>query len=435
MFTRARFVLATWFSVALLVTLGAIGSAAYILIRNDIDNEINDSLDATRLVVEQPQQTPDRNSDGRSPRNPTGNGNNVSNSGSDDDDYDRLPPGVPADVFLIYTDASGTVYGNPRSIDIDEVDFAKLTAAADGERVTTDVHSDGSHFRLLTEQLGTSGIWIHIGRSLEARDRQLRTLTTVFLVGGLGGLVAAAAGGLWLAGVALRPIRVSYERQQRFVSDASHELRTPLAVLRANSELLQRHPEDTIARNMEQVDAITEEAESMTKLVEDLLLLARADEGAANLAHDPVALGALVEELGRKMEPLAGERQILLRVDAEPVEVDGDRARLRQLGTILLDNALKYTQPGGRVDLKCTQSGKWVELSVADTGPGIPTEEQSKIFDRFVRADSARTRATGGAGLGLAIAKWIAEAHGGRISVESEPGNGAKFTVRLPALG
>jgi signal transduction histidine kinase len=100
-----------------------------------------------------------------------------------------------------------------------------------------------------------------------------------------------------------------------------------------------------------------------------------------------------------------------------------------------LDNALKYTQTGGRVDVLCTQSGRWVEFSVTDTGPGIPAAEQSKIFDRFVRADSARTRATGGAGLGLAIAKWIAEAHGGRISVESEPGNGAKFVVRLPALG
>ncbi|MGE0599047.1 MAG: sensor histidine kinase [Dehalococcoidia bacterium] len=432
MFTRARFVLAAWFSLALIVTLVVVGASAYVLIRRDIDNEINGSLDATRRAIEQSPAIPERTGDGRTPRNGSGN---LSSGQGDDDDYDRLPPGVPADVFIVYTNASGTVYGNPRSIDVDEVDFARLTSAADGQTITTDVHSDGSHFRLLTEQLGTSGIWIHIGRSLEARDHQLRTLTNVFLVGGLGGLLASAAGGLWLAGVALRPIRISYERQQRFVSDASHELRTPLAVLRANSELLQRHPEDTIATNMDQVDAITEEAEAMTKLVEDLLLLARADEGAANLAHDPVPLGALVEDLGRKMEPLAGERQILLRVDAEPVEVDGDRARLRQLATILLDNALKYTQPGGRVELKCTHSGKWVELSVADTGPGIPAEEQSKIFDRFVRADSARTRATGGAGLGLAIAKWIAEAHGGRISVESEPGKGARFIVRLPALG
>lgn len=431
MFTRARLVLATWFSLALLVTLVVVGAAAYILIRRDIDNEINDSLDATRVAVEQPQSGPDRNpGDNRS----RGAANNL-NTAAGSDDYNRLPPGVPADVFIVYTDATGTVYANPRSVDVDDVDFARLCSNAGSSTATTDVHADGGHFRLLTEQLGSSGAWIHIGRSLEARDRQLSTLRNVFLVGGLGGLLAAAAGGIWLAGVALRPIRTSYERQQRFVSDASHELRTPLAVLRANGELLQRHPEETIARNMDQVDAITAESEAMTKLVEDLLLLARADEGASNLAHEPVALGALVEDLGRKMEALAAEREILLRVEAEPVEVDGDRARLRQLAAILLDNALKYTQPGGHVDARCTQSGKWVELTVSDTGPGIAPDEQSKIFDRFVRADSARTRATGGAGLGLAIAKWITEAHGGRISVDSEPGHGAKFTVRLPALG
>jgi signal transduction histidine kinase len=106
---------------------------------------------------------------------------------------------------------------------------------------------------------------------------------------------------------------------------------------------------------------------------------------------------------------------------------------LRQLGTILVDNALKYTPRGGKVNLRTAASGKSVELVVSDTGPGIPLEEQGRIFDRFVRIDSARTRAAGGTGLGLAIAKWIAEAHGGRISVESHPGQGAKFTIRLPA--
>jgi signal transduction histidine kinase len=106
---------------------------------------------------------------------------------------------------------------------------------------------------------------------------------------------------------------------------------------------------------------------------------------------------------------------------------------LRQLGAILVDNALKYTPPGGKVRLLTGAAGKSVELVVSDTGPGIPVEEQGRIFDRLVRIDSARTRAAGGTGLGLAIAKWIAEGHGGRISVESQPGQGARFTVRLPA--
>jgi signal transduction histidine kinase len=276
---------------------------------------------------------------------------------------------------------------------------------------------------------------VHIGRSLEARDRQLRTLTTVFAVGGVGGVALSVAGGLWLSGLALRPIRESLERQRRFVSDASHELRTPLAVMRANGEILQRNPEQTISRNMDQVEAITSEAGAMTKLVEDLLTLARADEGAANLAKEPVPLGVVLEELGRDMAALAAQKGITLTVDVAPVEVEGDRHRLRQLAAILLDNALKYTPAGGSVGLRATQSHRTVELTVADTGPGIPADQQARIFDRFIRADSARTRAAGGSGLGLAIAKWIAEAHGGRIAVESTPGQGAKFTVKLPALG
>lgn len=434
MFARARLVLAAWFTFALVLTLAAVGGASYILIRRDLDQEIDDSLDATLVALEELQAYPERGpGEGRSPRDgapPVGPG--VAFPVDPDYDHDRLPPGVPSDVFIVYTDGAGTVLGNPRDVDIDDVAFADLCDSAAQSSRKSDVSSDSGDYRFITAK-DASGDWVHIGRSLEARDRQLRTLSTVFLVGGLGGVVASAAGGLWLAGIALRPIRASFERQRRFVSDASHELRTPLAVLRANGELLQRHPKDTIAENMDQVDAITAEAEAMTKLVEDLLLLARADEGAANLAHAPVSLGAVAEELGRDMEALATKRGIELRVDAEPVQVEGDRHRLRQLAAILLDNALKYTPAGGKVSLRCYRAGRSVELSVSDTGPGIPLAEQAKIFDRFVRADSARTRAAGGSGLGLAIARWIAEAHGGRISVESDPGHGAKFTVRLPA--
>lgn len=431
MFTRARLVLAASFSLALLVTLVVVGGVAYVLIRQDLDREIDESLEATQAVLSAPNRFPGRDGpgDGRGTREP----GNLVGAFQANDDYFRLPPGIPSDVFIVYTKADGTVLGNPRGVDVAEVDFGRLCdeTAEDGAYANVDV-SDG-HYRFVSEPGLRPDEWIHIGRSLEARDRQLQTLSGVFLVGGIGGVLASAAGGLWLAGMALRPIRTSFERQQRFVSDASHELRTPLAVLRANGELLQRHPNDTIAANMDQVDAITAEAEAMTKLVEDLLTLARADEGEANLSMEPVSFGAVLEELGRDMEALAKDRGLELRVDAEPVEVEGDRHRLRQLGAILLDNALKYTPAGGRVTVRATQSGKTVELSVTDTGPGIPATEQDKIFDRFVRADSARTRAAGGSGLGLAIAKWIAEAHGGRISVESVPGNGARFVVKLPA--
>lgn len=424
MFRRARLVLAAWFTLALAVTLIGTGGVAYALIRRDIDREINNSLNETEQAVAQAQY-PGR--DG-----PGGRDNHDDDFGDDNPSY-RLPPGVPSDVFIIYTDGSGTVLSNPREVDVEDLNFRELcNEAAEYSSHTTDVSSGAGHFRIVSLASAQAGQFIHIGRSLAPRDHQLRTLTIVFGVGGLAGLVAAAAGGFWLAGLAMRPISASFERQRRFVSDASHELRTPLAVLRANGEILQRHPDQTISSNMDQVDAITAEAEAMTRLVEDLLTLARADEGAANLEHEAVPLGAVLEELGRDMEALAASKHIQLSVDAEPLEVAGDRHRLRQLATILLDNALKYTPAGGKVMLRCAAHGKHAELSVTDTGPGIPAEEQSRIFDRFVRADSARTRAAGGSGLGLAIAKWIAEAHGGRISVESVPGNGSRFIVRLP---
>lgn len=419
MFRRARLALAAWFTLALAITLFATGGVAYALIRSDIDREINSSLEQTRQALGYMNAYPGRDSP-------------IPRGGRDDDDHDRLPPGIPSDVFIIFTDAKGAVLSNPRDVDVDHVDFESLCEDASAKPYTSDIAADDEHFRIISQAGFAPGQFIHFGRSLAPRDRQLRTLTTVFAAGGLAGLAAAAAGGFWLAGLALRPIRASFERQRRFVSDASHELRTPLAVLRANGELLQRHPEQTVAENIDQVDAITAEAEAMTRLVEDLLTLARADEGAANLEHERVPLGAVLEELGRDMDALARAKGIALHVDVQPLEVNGDRHRLRQLATVLLDNALKYTPSGGTVTLSATGHGKTGELSVTDTGPGIPPEEQGKIFDRFVRADSARSRAAGGTGLGLAIAKWIAEAHGGRISVESTPGAGARFIVRLP---
>jgi len=418
MFTRARLVLAGWFTLALAATLVVVGASAYVLIRRDIDREIDESLESALETVNQPR--PRRPGDGPGPAGVPG-----------DDDF-RIPQGVPSDVFIVYTDGSGSVLSNPRRVNVEAVDFGRLCDEAAGENGLEDAGSGNYRFLTARSTLDAAE-WVHVGRSLEARDRQLRTLSTVFAVGGLAGVAAAAAGGTWLAGRALRPIRVSFERQRRFVSDASHELRTPLAVMRANGEILQMNPQQTIAANMDQVEAITAEAEAMTKLVEDLLTLARADEGAANLEHGAVALGAVIEELGRDMEALAARKGITLQVEAEPVEVAGDRHRLRQVAAILMDNALKYTPPGGAVSVRCVRSGRSVELSVADTGPGIPAGERDRIFERFVRLDSARTRAAGGSGLGLAIAKWIAEAHGGRIWVETGPSGGAKFVVRLPA--
>jgi signal transduction histidine kinase len=436
MFQRARLALAASFAAALALTVIAIGLAAYVLARNGLDRQINESLDSASAQLMNAYSFGD---DGRPPANNNG-GNTVSNppprnNGPDffDSDGDLRATGLSSDIFVVVTNAAGNVQGNPRQIDIEGFHFDQLATQAGSSLRRVDVNSLGTRYRIATfPSPHNDGDYLHVGRSLEARDHQLNTLAVVFALGGLAGLVVSAGGGWWLAGRALVPIRRSLETQQRFVSDASHELRTPLAVVKANSELLLRHEDATIEANLDQVEAITVETDHMARLVEDLLTLARVDEGKANLAREEVDLGALLQEVGRDMGVLAEMHQLTLNVETTSVEVEADRYRMRQLAVILLDNAIKYTPAGGAVTLRCQRAGRHAEFSVADTGPGIPDELQHRVFDRFYRTDSARHRAGGGTGLGLAIARWIAEAHGGRITLESKSGAGATFTVRLP---
>jgi two-component system sensor histidine kinase CiaH len=438
MFTRARLALAASFAAALSLTVVAIGLAAYGLARNDLDRQINQSLDAASDQLMNAYSF----DDGDHPPPSSDNEDKTKTNNPPprdpgpvffDEDGDLKANGLASDVFVVVTDSAGTVQGNPRQIDIEGFHFDALVIDAGSSLRRIDVTSSGTRYRIATfPSPHNDGDYLHVGRSLEARDEQLNTLAVVFALGGLVGLVLSSGGGWWLAGRALVPIRRSLETQQRFVSDASHELRTPLAVVKANSELLLRHQDATIESNLDQVEAITVETDHMARLVEDLLTLARVDEGRANLVREEVDLGALLQEVGRDMGVLAELHDLTLDVDTRPVTVEADRYRLRQLAVILLDNALKYTPAGGRVTLRCQRSGRHAEFSVADTGPGIAPELQHRVFDRFYRTDSARHRAGGGTGLGLAIAQWIAEAHGGRITLESKPGAGATFTVRLP---
>ena len=227
----------------------------------------------------------------------------------------------------------------------------------------------------------------------------------------------------------------SFAALRRFTADASHELKTPLTVLRAGVEraiTTPNLPPEALAALEEALQEITR----MTELVDALLTLARADEGIAPLHREPVDLRAIVEEARETGELLAEEAGVRMEVAVplEPVVVPVDASRIRQLLLNLLTNAVKYTPAGGSVRLQLAAADGRVTLTVADTGIGIAPGDLPHIFDRFWRADSARTR-TGerpGAGLGLAICKWIAEAHGGQIEVASRPGRGTTFTVTLP---
>lgn len=224
----------------------------------------------------------------------------------------------------------------------------------------------------------------------------------------------------------------SFQQVRQFSADASHELRTPLTAIRGEAEvaLMGELTPDEYRRS---IRSILESSERMSEVVDSLLLLARADSGQALLRHERVDLGDLVLQAMEKLEPLAARGGVSLAVgEIEDLAVDGDALWLNQVVTNLLSNGIKYTGPGGIVTLDLREADGRAELTVADTGIGIPAEHLSRIFDRFYRVDSGRARSAGGAGLGLSITRWAVEAHGGEISVESQEGVGSVFRVRLP---
>jgi two-component system OmpR family sensor kinase len=218
-----------------------------------------------------------------------------------------------------------------------------------------------------------------------------------------------------------------FRTQQRLLADVSHELRTPLTTIRGNLDLIERMGE----ADPESISAIQLEIERMTRLVGDLLLLARADSGGLPLDRKPVEVDNLLFDIYRQVALLNSPVDVKL-VEVDQVTVLGDADRLRQLFLNLLENAIKYTPEGGSVELSLSKQNDWTQFEVSDTGIGIPPENLSHIFDRFYRVDKARARAHGGSGLGLSIAKWIATAHGGTIRVTSQLGEGTTFTVTLP---
>jgi heavy metal sensor kinase len=224
-------------------------------------------------------------------------------------------------------------------------------------------------------------------------------------------------------------LEAAFDRQARFTADASHELRTPLAVIRSQAELTLSRPR-TQDEYQEALQTCLHAAERMTDLVEGLLTLARADAGKSSI-HDPVDLHRVAADAVELCRPLAAKSAIRLTSDLDPVTVIGDASALGRVVGNLVTNAIQYNRPKGEVRVTLERDGREAVLTVRDTGEGIPEEHHSQLFERFYRADKARSRATGGSGLGLAIAKAIVAAHGGTIGFESVVGKGSTFWVRI----
>jgi two-component system, OmpR family, sensor histidine kinase ArlS len=227
-------------------------------------------------------------------------------------------------------------------------------------------------------------------------------------------------------------IQDSYEKQNRFVSDASHELRTPLSVCkRLYANLLRRWGSKDPDVLAESVDKIIEETDNMQQLVERLLFLTRADRKTQNVHFEEVNLTEMMREIMEDTR-MIDEEHIISEEIQDHVFLTADRALLKQAVRAMIDNSIKYTPPGGTISVSCRRLDDHAELKVSDTGIGIAQKDLPYIFDRFYKADAARTRGKGSTGLGLSIAKWIVERHGGTIRVESQPGCGTTFTVCLP---
>lgn len=231
----------------------------------------------------------------------------------------------------------------------------------------------------------------------------------------------------------LQRIEAALDRVSRFSADASHELRTPITVMRTRAELALRRPR-TLAENRHTVEQLHTELVHTSKLLDNLMLLARADSDAEQLRFVPTNVEHVLKDVLAQASPIADEKRVSLHaaLPQHPMWIAGDPQLLQRLFLILIDNAVKYTPPLGQVAIALTVEDGMTIVSVRDTGVGISSEDLPRIFDRFYRADKARTRELGGAGLGLSIGRWIAEAHGGLVRVESQPGTGSTFRVVLP---
>jgi signal transduction histidine kinase len=280
-----------------------------------------------------------------------------------------------------------------------------------------------------------------VAEPLSVLEEGLGQLRRDFFAGVPLVLLLASVGGYFLARKSLAPINDllvqlenSLNEQQRFIADASHELRTPLAVLRGETEVALGKTR-TVEEYQESLTLIQEEAERLSRIVEDLFILARQPiQSPTALIKEPVSLTEIVKDCARAAQVLASRKGVRLRLenDSTSIALNADEELIKRMILNLLDNAVKYTPEGGEISLALEKHNGSAEIVVRDTGIGLSQTDQQRVFDRFYRVDKARSRALGGAGLGLSIVRSIVEAHGGDITIDSTPRHGSTFTVSLP---
>ncbi len=296
--------------------------------------------------------------------------------------------------------------------------------------ITIPVYSHG-----LSRDKKTLQGYVRVSESTEELEEELDRLLWGFELAGLIVIILSGLGGWWLTRQSLQPIEQSIQQLKQFTADASHELRSPLTIIKTSVEVIMNYPDRIHPANVNKLEAISSASNQMTRLVEDLLLLARTDAVTSTqvIAWITIPLDELLEDLVDFWEPQTVSKEITLKSEiSTEVFIKGEVIQLKQLFSNLLQNALHYTPKGGTVIVSLVKLERFVAINVQDNGIGVAPEHIPLIFNRFWRADQARSQREGGLGLGLAIASAIARTHGGDITVTSEVGVGSCFQVRLP---
>lgn len=452
-----RFRLTLWYVLLLAITLAVFSAGVYLALRENLRSNLDSSLDARASIV--------------------------SGLVADDAGLDVIGVEIEGDTvededFMRVFDASGAVVlvstGGRTAPD---VDLSAVERALAGEESHRTVGGGGS-LRVLIAPIRSEGEIVgavEVGLTDEDVRDTLSSLLLIIAVAYPIILGVTSAGGLFLAGRALSPIdrvtRVArkisaedlsqrlgldlpddevgrlartfdemierldgaFRRQRQFTADASHELRTPLTAIKGQTEVALQRERDPAAYR-EVLRGVNGEVDRMIRLVGSLLTLARADAARIAINREELSVRRLVTDAVEQVSPAASERGLTLTLEpGEDVRLIADQDLVLQLLLNLLDNAVKYTSAGGAINVSWRAADGQAELVIADSGPGVPAEHLPHIFDRFYRVDVARSREAGGAGLGLSICRWIAEAHGGFIEATSEAAGGTTFTVRLPS--
>ncbi len=344
-----------------------------------------------------------------------------------------------ADIMVLSLKIDGTpITGTVVTHSWLPADKAAIAAAlVNGSDLRTVKLTDGTPVRLLTYRVPVTnevGI-IQVGRSLKPQQAMMNELLQGMILIGVLSILLLGLGSWFLAGRSIKPTQVAWERQQTFVANASHELRTPLTLIHAGVEVAQR--QSTSEAQKQVLDDVLSDANYMTKLIENLLLLSRLDAHKLPIEIQPVLLPELLDELIRQNDRVLSTKEITVSSSGEPLIVLADPVRLKQILLILIDNAARNNHPGGWIKITTSSKAGKVEIEVSDNGDGIAPEHLSKIFDRFYKVTDKSTQDYHGSGLGLSIAQGLVQVQNGTIEVTSKVGEGTqvKFTLPLSKTG